>query len=521
VGSGPGVTIEGLSDDDYYIRLRAVNVEGLVSGVRAQATSRPGTAPPPGFVPAETNAFPDGSGWNPSGQTGALFTSDIGSRGHDGTNTALTAVVGASPRARIIGWIEDPSGDLPYASVGVGQFVRAKFSVFYSGPGDSGNGSLANQVPNFRLGLRTRGVVNSQLEVNHNAQTGGSPTQLNVTRELGPSKNPSAPSVYRVDLDPVDVPYLAASTTEGIQRTFESLVSGADYSFVSGVLYLTESSIGTYPALDGAVAPVKTFSSGGSSGAADFDNANVLLSTLGASTSEIFRYSAGPSSSDYFNPAIVTIGFNEAGMVLTRSPQGVTVNSTAVPTSRIGIAEAAFIGGVAGDTGSSRLRVESGRLYAVDFRLSHGGSSSATPYSRLNVRTAGFGYNVTLELLGGRGLPGADGREFLAQVLPGTGNQVANTTVEGTTYRLLFNSPLAPDLRADVAGTLEQKFPGLSAQAGPGNPQSTPSLRDMNLAFTVADSLSFASSTQTDSAEAASNLTLNRMEIRSYPQVVD
>jgi hypothetical protein len=72
-----------------------------------------------------------------------------------------------------------------------------------------------------------------------------------------------------------------------------------------------------------------------------------------------------------------------------------------------------------------------------------------------------------------------------------------------------------------VVGTLEQKFPGLTSQAGPGNPQSTPSLRDMNLAFTVADSLSFATTTATDATEAATNLTLNRIEIRSYPQITD
>jgi hypothetical protein len=43
----------------------------------------------------------------------------------------------------------------------------------------------------------------------------------------------------------------------------------------------------------------------------------------------------------------------------------------------------------------------------------------------------------------------------------------------------------------------------------------------MNLAFTVADSLSFLNATQTDPAEVANNLVLNRIEIRSYPQIAD
>jgi hypothetical protein len=520
VGNVTQADVTGLSPDNYFVRVRAVNSEGLVSGVRGSLASRPNETVA-GFETQISNSFPNSNGWIPSGQMGPLFTSDIGSRGFDAANTALTAVVAPSPRARIIGWIEDPNLDLPYGVVGESQFVRAKYSLFYSGPGDSANLSLANRVPNFRLSLRTRGVVNTVLEVNHNAQTGGSPAQLGVTREIGPSKNPSAPSTYRVDLDPVDVPYLAQSTTEGIQRAFETLVSGADYSFVSGVLSLTDSSIGTYPALDDTVAPVKTFATGGTPGASDFDNSNVLLTTLGASAADIFRYLAGPSPADYFNPAVVTVVNPEPGITVSRSPQGIAVNSIALSNSRIGVAEAAFIGGVFGDTGATRLRVEPDRIYALTFRLRHAGASNTTPYSRLNLRTIGFGYNVTLELLGARGLPGADGREFLAQVMPGTGNQVSGTTTEGTTYRLLFNSPIHPQIRADVPGNLAQKFPQITALPGPGDPISTPTLRDMNLAFTVADSLSFLNATQTDPAEVANNLVLNRIEIRSYPQIAD
>jgi hypothetical protein len=93
--------------------------------------------------------------------------------------------------------------------------------------------------------------------------------------------------------------------------------------------------------------------------------------------------------------------------------------------------------------------------------------------------------------------------------------------VDGSTYRLLFNSPLHPEIRNDVAGTLAQKFPNLSALPGPGVDTGGPTPRDLNFAFTVLDSLSIVSTTATDPAEVANNLTLNRVEIRSYPQIAD
>jgi hypothetical protein len=41
------------------------------------------------------------------------------------------------------------------------------------------------------------------------------------------------------------------------------------------------------------------------------------------------------------------------------------------------------------------------------------------------------------------------------------------------------------------------------------------------MGFTVVDSLSIASPTDTDSAEVANDLTLNRIEISRYPQIAD
>jgi hypothetical protein len=356
--------------------------------------------------------------------------------------------------------------------------------------------------------------------VNHNAQTDGSPNQLVVTRELGPSKDPAKPSVYRVDLDPPEIPALTGSATEGIQRGLETLVSGADYSFVSGTIALTDSSIASYPTPNLAQTPQKVFASGGTAGASDFDNSSVILTRLGYSTNELFRYVAGPSASDYFNPAILSFTINtEPNISISRSTAGVTVNSAGLSTTRVGIADAAFTGSVFGDTNATRPRVEADRLYVVSHRLRHDGASNSTPYTRFSARTVGFGYNSTLELLGGRGLPDTAGLAALAQVMPGTGNAMPGTTADGSTYNLVINSPIHPDIRADVAGSLAVKFPSILAQPGPG--VNTTSLRDFNFALTVSDSLSLVTATDTDAAEVANNLTLNRIEFRSYPQIVD
>jgi hypothetical protein len=470
-------------------------------------------------APISTTFFsPDG--WLPLGQSGSLFTADIGSRGYDAGNGALTAFVAPSPRGRIIGWVEDAALDLPYSSIGPGNYVRAKYGVYYSGPGDSASGTLFNQVPNFRLSLRTRGVVTTQLEINHNAQIAGSPAQSTVTRELGPSKDPAKPSVYRVNMNPEDAPHWTNSTTEGVQRGFESLVSGAEFSFVQGVLAVTESSIATYPEPANNVTVVKSFLPGGTPGNSSFDNPTIVLARLGYSASELFRYVAGPSATDYFNPAILNVTVNsEPNLSITTSVGGITVNSAGLGTNRIGVVDAAFNGGIFGDTNATRLRVEPDRLYRLAFRLKQDGASDTAPFIRFGARTVGFGYNATYELLGGRGLPAGDGRIALAQVLPGTGNQLPLTAGDGTFYQLVFSSPMNGGIRADIQGSLDQKFPNLSSEPGPGVDQ--PSLRNINFSFTVADSLSFASTTATDAAEVASNLNLNAFQIGTYTEVID
>lgn len=81
------------------------------------------------------------------------------------------------------------------------------------------------------------------LEVFH--QNPFDPGNAALARELRPSSVPANPSLYRVDYDPVDVPYLVANATvEGMARAFEAY---ALFPQENGYIVLTESSTGRYP----------------------------------------------------------------------------------------------------------------------------------------------------------------------------------------------------------------------------------------------------------------------------------
>ena len=65
---------------------------------------------------------------------------------------------------------------------------------------------------------------NSMLEIFGHNNGELSAAQKAMDREVRPTTSPLAPSVYRVDLDPVDVPYLVdQASTEGVQRARRSI----------------------------------------------------------------------------------------------------------------------------------------------------------------------------------------------------------------------------------------------------------------------------------------------------------
>jgi hypothetical protein len=354
-----------------------------------------------------------------------------------------------------------------------------------------------------------RFVVNSMLEVYHNS-TVGDTQAAPFAAEFGPSRNPSLPSVYRVDLDPVDVPFLTGvgGQTEGAQRGFEALAElSPNDNHINGTLGLTDSSIGHYPAPDASQAAVKIYQSGGASGSSDFDNPDVFLTRGQASRQSLLLRQF--------------VNFRDGGATnvsVSRSPAGVVVDTRSVPAGDIGLAAVDFLEGTAADRTNlaGRVRVEPARTYRVSFRVSTPGRSDEAPQIRFRARCAKFQWTQKLELGGSRAVNSTEGRTLAAQALPGVGSQNPESDAGGQWYHLLMHSPLDLGIRPDGSGGVEARFPNLMAQPGTGNP--APSQRDLKVGFDVLDTLSFATGQE---GEAANNLQLNRIEIRSYPVVAD
>jgi hypothetical protein len=501
------------SGTTYRIQVGTEAAASQGTTVSLHVYPRPGLAPL-GSAPAFTLSGQD---------AGRMSSLNLGSVLFNDTTGEYQLQVQTSPRTRIFGILESPETDLPYVAVGEGRFVRGKFHVTYSGPGDSASSTLANLVPNFRMGLRTRAAVNAVLEVQHNAGT-GDPGNRDLARELGPSRDESKPSRYAVDLDPVDVPSLLNSSTEGIQRSFELVAALPDYTYVSGTLRVTDASIHTYPALSTGADPSKIYQTGGSNGSSDFNNPSVVTAILGFSRDEILRYFTGsPNPDDYFGPGVINFSIGEAGMNVSASAvTGISVSSVVLPSSRIGLAAVDFTGGNNEDrtNNASRLRTAGGIRHLVSFRLLTTQNSSTVPYIRFRARSVKFAWSSMLELSGARALDSTDGRALLAQVLPGIGNAVSgtNSTANGVWYHMVVPSPLDHRIRQDLqlSGTepLTTLFPRLAAEPGPGD--SAPSRRDLLLGFDVVDTLSFGVE---HTAEGANNLRLNRIEVRQFPEM--
>jgi hypothetical protein len=470
------------------------------------------------FSVLKTDAFASDAGWvRTADQTDAQLTSfNLGSRAFDPVNTALTmTVIANSTRTRQFGWLESDATDVPYSAIGANNIARAKFSVFYSGAADRSNNTDAARFPNFRLGLRGRGGVPiSLLEVN------GNPTivaALPVTRELTPSKNPAQPSIYRVDLDPVDVPYLANSTTEGLQRSIE-ILTGAAFANAVGTIALTDSSVGSYPANVYNVAPSKVFATGGT----DFNNSGVVVERISATRDLLVRYIAGsPNANEFFLDSLLVqpnLTLNDTAIGVTTNASGITINTTGVAATRAGLAQVDLLTGNGSDTAATRLRVEAGKSYFATFRVAHAGQSNLTPSIRFRMNSVRFGYAVTYQMAGARASGDPDFQTYAAQVLPGVGSLNPNSSIDGFSYNMIYHSPLDADVRADVAGSIAAKFPNLAAEIGPGDSSNTESARNLNFGVTVLDGFSFGPNSD---QEVANGMVFNRIEVRTIDRVQD
>jgi hypothetical protein len=468
--------------------------------------------------PGKSDNFTTTAGWLELGIPDSLLPilgnpAGLGSRGYDPVNTALLMTLTTNTQTRVVGWREDPELDLPYSSIGPDKVARASFALYsVPAPGSdpSPDPNEVSSVPNFRLRLMQNFVINSMLEVNHNSGN-TDPAMRHLAREFAPSSDPVRPSIYTVDLDPVEIPYLlgSAGATVGVQRGVETVgvINGLqpDFQYVQGTIGMTDSSVGTYPypnaGLPGNI-PVKTYESGLLS--SDFTNNSVLLTKFQVDRDPLF---AGIVSGLTFDTSVT----------LTKGSNGITVDTRQVPASKVAVAAVDFLIGNADDETrpEARLRVDPERLYKISFIIGSDGLTTNTPQIRLRARTAKFQWTQILELGGAAAAGSEAGRTIAAQALPGTNSQNAELYNVGGEYHLWFSSPLSSGIRADVPGTLFDKFPLLMAQPGMGDP-SPQSARDLKIGFDIIDTISAGIGQE---SEAAMNINLYSIEIRDCPQV--
>jgi uncharacterized repeat protein (TIGR01451 family) len=452
---------------------------------------------------------PPGSpdGWSQEGLTNGDPELTLGS--FDETCGAYrTRVFSAPGRFRLAGWFNNRQDWLPYDQIGSSNYVRAKFYMYAQPP--SGSFADIREYPNFNLRLATRFAVTTTLQVNSHDHT--DPANLSWQQELRPSTDPANPSVYRLDFDPIDVPYLNSATGEGILSGFEvySLDSTDD-----AYLGLTELAIGCYPAsqLDSSNAlQTKIYA------VSDTDAGNLKIFNSATDFREC-NYALPPEGSPNGTPLVTDMETplgNE-----TESPAGVTLDTLAVPADRIGFIERSFYAGDPdGSPGyTNRIRIAENQQYKIRWHVTSTRATSDQAWLWLSQRSVKFGYTQFLQLAGGHGSNGAANLALIHQSVPGVGceNPDKDGSENGGWYTVLMNTPMSRDIRPEFAPgvALSVRMPQITGLPGPG--ENSASNRDVKLAASIYDSTSAG----TGAANEAGLFTIDRIEVSSFPQVQD
>ncbi|MCX7717812.1 MAG: hypothetical protein N2111_05320 [Candidatus Sumerlaeaceae bacterium] len=412
-------------------------------------------------------------------------------------------IVSHPTRFRVTGVIANWSEWLPYSMVGPDRVARAKYYVYAGGQPNAGD---FNQIPNLRMRLLNRFAVNSMLEVFHH--TGDNPAQTAMDQELRPSTDAGLPSMYRVDLDPVDVPYLAANAaTEGITRAFEAY---AIHPQDTGYVAMTESLIGTYPVslVAPAAAPIKTYD------AADLAVYNPLELSL-------FNLIPGTQEGEFGLGDALT-----SPPTYSQSPDGVTLDTGNVPTDRIGLGCREFNPDRNTMDYPSRVRVEAGKQYVIRWHLTSTQQVNRQAQIRMRARSVKFAWSQKLEVggawgTGGGGMYPLNANNSIAQqALPGVGTQNPDkytTETAGGWYTMMFHTPMSLDIRPEFLPVtpLSVRMPNICGQPGPG--VNAFSRRDVFLGLDLVDTISGGAGRTLE----AGHVTADRVEMRAYMLVPD
>lgn len=425
--------------------------------------------------------------------------------GYDSANQALrlrvfSASSKTAPRTRMGGWYAgDPSNTITYGDVGSSNVLRAKFYVYATG---QANPAQKNQIPAFSMRVASRFAITSNLEVTPhlNAISQGD----KYTLELAPSVDPNKPSVYRVDYDPIDVPYLTATTTEPIYMSFA--VNCFDWQD-NGYLGLKEISLCTYPA---SLLP----NDPGSLKKTYLASAGDLDTRGGAATPYclVFDPAQGEGA-----PAVQYIGSGPTIPTVTTSTLGTTYNSSSVPTSQIGIAEHYFSPNRFGALPwSDGPRVQANKQYKIRFHVTSTQHTNRQSPFWLYTRSIGYSWIQKTEFGGSWAVTDSTDptNRIIRQAQPGV-----ETLVTDGWYDVLMNTPMQMDIRADAPSTsvtLAQRMPNICGQGGPGDNKF--SWRELCCGAMFFDSLNW--NWAADRWEVG-DFTVDQVEVREYDAVLD
>ncbi|MCX7718285.1 MAG: hypothetical protein N2111_07780 [Candidatus Sumerlaeaceae bacterium] len=459
------------------------------------------------FDTDELRPFGSLSGWS----VFDFDTTGLATAFYDPGPGAYVARIWPDPnRYRISGVVSNFSEWLPYGLIGPDRIVRAKYYMYHTNQTDPLD---ASQIPNLRVRVSFRFAVNSMLEVFHHLSL--DPANEALCAELRPSSNPSAPSLYRVDMDPVDIPALWANPAEGVLRIFEAYALEPQEN---GDIGMTECVIGTYPAgllFDPASTGVlrrvlePNLNDAGSlalaTTATELTIRNVIFGT----------FPGDNPSPDWSDQPRGT--YTEAGLLSGDVAAGITLDTQAVPTSRVGIVSREFHPGP-NRAAASYVRMEPGRQYSIRWHLTSTQQANLNAQIRLRARSLKFAWSQKFEIGGARSA-GAANNLIAGQSLPGigTGNADRIGTEHGGWYTLLMHTPLSLEIRPEYPpGTpLQVRMPLISSEPGPN--VDAPSRRDLFLGLDLIDTFS-----QNPAArEERGRVSLDRIEVRVHDLVPD
>nr|ACS83715.1 cell wall/surface repeat protein [uncultured bacterium AOCefta2] len=429
-------------------------------------------------------------GWTQFGPTRSDQTTS-----YDTTHSALLANITESQAGyRIIGWLSPPTDTVYYGAVGT-NIIRAKYYVFASGQ----TNSATNSIPNFRCRIANRFAVSSILQVaNH---LNADPEATNLAQDIRPSTGPASPSLYRVDLDPIDVPQLVNHPgTEGFLRLIEAYEPETQ---AHGSIGMTECQLGVYPALPDSSTLVDVTSNG-------------LIKTYRAEDGDFGNGDIGSSNSSitiakYFNGSPETTG---PLPTVSISEAGVTLETLSVPTDRFSAAALDVFNKPSELIANHylRARVEPGKQYKFRFHATATKNTNTQSTMRFRARTIKFQYTNALEIGGSHGASVAN-NTLAQQALPGVGNQIPavdriSPGENGGWYNVIMVTPMNPDIQADQPTLYAQDPPGVDTQ--PGN--NSKSRRDLQFGFDVIDTFTTGAGFELE----AGQMTVDRVDIMKY-----